>query len=282
MILPTFTLLVVFLLYPSINAIIKSFFQWRLGDYYNPKFIGLGNFVALLKDQVFIKSVGILAICVTWQLFILIFATMPLTYLVYKLGDSRTAGFFKTLYVLPYMIPLIVGVLFWKFFYDPNMGLLNAIFEFFGANSSNLPVWLGDKQTALPAILFVGFPYINPFNFLIFLAGFQSISDSLHDAALIDGAGPFAQFLRIDIPIIIPQIKILVMLTLIDGFQQYYIQMVLTNGGPNYATMVPGLWLYQKGIQAGNYGYGSAIGVFLFVIILLTTILVNGKLKKKD
>jgi len=282
MLLPTFTLLSVFLLYPAVNAIIKSFYQWRLIDYNNPVFIGLKNYVDLLHDKVFLKSLGILIVFVAWQLFVLTCATMPLTYMVYKLGDTKVAGIFKTVYVLPYMIPLIVGILFWRFFYDPNMGLLNAILDFLGFDVGRLPVWLGDKRTALPSILFIGFPYVNPFHFLILLAGFQSISDSLHDAALIDGAGSMTQFFSIDLPLVIPQMKLLIMLTIINGFQQYYLQMVMTNGGPNYATMVPGLWLYQKGIQAGKYGYGSAIGVFLFIIILVATIAANERIRKKD
>ena len=134
-------------------------------------------------------------------------------------------------------------------------------------------VWLGTNGIALIALLFVGFPFVGGFGYLIFLAAFQGIDKSIQEAAEVDGIGPVRRFFQIDLPMIKPQMMMLAMLQIITALQAYDNQLILTSG--RYGTMVPGLDMYQTAFGGGNYGYATAMGVILFVIIFIATSLQN-------
>jgi raffinose/stachyose/melibiose transport system permease protein len=278
---PSFLLLVVFNLYPAVDAIRKSFFFWKMSNYRNVRFVGLDNYLDLLQDAVFWKSFGTLAIFILWGFIVTFAILMPVTYLVYRLGDSRSGKWVQRLYVIPMMVPAMVIILFWRFFYDYQFGILNTVLKNIGL-SEYVRVWLGEKATALPSLLFMGFPWVGGFGFLILLAGFQGIDTALHEAAKIDGATAMDQFFRIDIPLIIPQAKILIILGMIGGLQQYGTQMIMTRGGPDYSTTVPGLIMFDTAFKLQNFGYGATQGVALFVIILVITIINNKYIQGKE
>ncbi len=279
--LPSLFFLFLFMIYPVYEAITKSFFDWKLSRYYDPDFVGFQNYIDIFSDELFIKSFGVLLAFIAWGFVTTMLFVVPVTYLVYKLGENRLGRFFQRAYVIPMMVPAMVLTLFWKFFYEPNFGMLNNLLRMAGQESWT-HVWLGEKGLALASLLFMGFPWISGFGFLVILAGFQGIDHSLHESAEIDGATGFQKFRKIDIPLIIPQLKILIMLGMIAGVQQFQNQMIMTNGGPEYSTTVPGLLMYKNAFQYENLGYGSAIGVILFVIILAFTVFANTKIKNAD
>ncbi|MDG0808150.1 carbohydrate ABC transporter permease [Cohnella rhizosphaerae] len=135
-------------------------------------------------------------------------------------------------------------------------------------------VWLGESQTtAIGSLLMKGFPWISGIGFLIYLAGFQSLDESFRESARMDGASGWKVFWRIDLPLILPQLKLTTILVLIGGIQQYGDQYILTKGGPGYDTTVPGLFLFNNAFNYGKLGIGSAAGVTLFLIIALFTVL---------
>lgn len=278
-ILPTLLLLATFKMYPAIDGIAKSFYNWKKMNYYMPKFIGLANYKRLFHDGEFWLSFGNLGIYIAANLVTTFCICLVITYLVHKLDNSKLAHFFQRAFVIPMMIPGMVVTLFWKFFYEYNDGLLNSILRGIGLGKY-ATVWLGNNLTAMPSIIFTGFPWIGGFAFLVFLSGFQSIDQSLGESANLDGANAFVKFFRIDLPLIVPQIKILLMLTLIDSIKQYDLFMVMTNG--QYKTMVPGLYMYQSAFSYGNYGYAASMGVVLFIIILALTIFQNKYIQKND
>ncbi len=278
---PSFLLLALFNLYPALDAIRKSFFFWKMSNYHSARFIGLRNYLDLFQDVVFWKSFGTLSIFILWGFFVTFCILMPVTYLVYRLGDSRSGKWIQRLYVIPMMVPGMVIILFWRFFYDYHYGILNTLLKNIGLSEST-HVWLGEKATALPALLFMGFPWVGGFGFLILLAGFQGIDTSLHEAAKIDGAKALDQFFHIDIPLIIPQAKILIILGMIGGLQQYGTQMIMTRGGPDYSTTVPGLIMFDTAFKLQNFGYGATQGVALFIIILLITMVNNKYIRSKE
>lgn len=270
---PSFFLLGLFSMYPAINAIEKSFFFWKESSIV-VKFIGLRNYVQLLHDGQFWHSFVNLGIFIVWG-FILTFAIlMPVTYLVYKLGENSCGKWFQRFYVIPMMIPGMVLTLFWRFFYDYNYGILNSLLKSIGLGNF-VHVWLGEKATALPSLLFQGFPWVGGFAFLILLSGFQGIDTSLHEAAEIDGARALQKFFSIDIPLIVPQAKLLIILGMIGGIQMYSQQLIMTQGGPDGATMVPGLQMYNEAFVIGDLGYGSTMGVAMFIVILIITLINN-------
>ena len=278
-VLPTLIMLMVFIFYPAIDSIYKSLHLWKTGNFFNPKFIGPDNYIKLLKDSEFGKSFFVLVIFVAVGIITLLCVNMTVTYLVYKLSGTKSGQIIQTAYIIPIMIPSMVITLYWKFFYEYQNGILNNILR--AMNLEKLTtVWLGTDATALISLLFVGFPFVGGFAYLIFLAAFQGIDDSIHESAMLEGISSWRMFLEIDIPLIKPQITMLTMLQVINGIQQFNIQMIMTNG--RYNTMVPGLDMYQKAFSGGNYGYASAMGVVLFVIIFIATLLQNKFAARND
>jgi raffinose/stachyose/melibiose transport system permease protein len=280
LLLPTFGLLAVFSYYPVLSGLYHAFFRW---DGYYSSYVGLANFRRFFNDPALIQAwkniTYLLIVSLATQL------TMPMlvAWLIYHLPHARTRYWYRVLYTLPIVVPAVVVWLIWIFMYT-NYGGLNAILSAIGLKSltltaSGIPrAWLGDAQTALLAIIFVGFPWINTINMLLYLAGFEAIPSEVQDAALVDGATGFAMFRRIELPLILGQVKLIVVLTTIGVIQGFQNILVMTQGGPGYATMVPGLRLFyaavpkSHSVEAPQMGYGSAIGVVLFAIIMAVTI----------
>src|SRR5262249_48113090 len=121
--------------------------------------------------------------------------------------------------------------------------------------------------------IFIGFPWVGGFALLIYYAGLQNIATDVFDSARIDGATGLTRFRAIDLPLLMGQVKLLVVLAIIGGLQGFQTQLLLTHGGPRYATMVPGMHLYQNAMQFDRMGYACAIGVALFLVILSITYL---------
>ncbi|OQA42371.1 MAG: sn-glycerol-3-phosphate transport system permease protein UgpA [Chloroflexi bacterium ADurb.Bin325] len=268
LILPTFILVALFNYYPAGSALYHSFFNWNGANLL--KFIGLDNFIALMKDSVFWLALGnMLKLTVASVIINLTFPLLAAA-LIFHLRALKLAYFYRVLFVIPMVVPAIVVLMIWRFIYSPNIGLLNEMLRAVNLGSVARP-WLGDFKLALAAIIFIGFPWISGFSTLIYLAGFQAIPTELLDAAAIDGASTWARFTRVELPLIMSQIKLIVILTIIGSFQGFTTIMIMTNGGPGQTTMVPGLYLYRNAMHYGKMGYACAIGTVLFLITMALT-----------
>ena len=268
--LPTFLLLFVLNYYPAGSALYHSFFNWNGANV--EVFVGFQNFVELLQDQNFhIAVVNVVKITLMRLAIALTFPLFAAT-LIYRMHDQKKAYTYKVLFVVPMVVTQVVVFLIWKFIYTPNGGVLNTLLEALGLQTFQR-TWLGDFRTALYSIVFVGFPWISGFQMLIYLAGLQNISVSIIEASTLEGVGSVRRFFMIELPLIASQIKVIVILTVITAVQGFVDVMVMTNGGPGKATLVPGLLLYKNAMQYGKMGYASAIGTLLFVVILTLTYL---------
>lgn len=274
---PVFLVMGIFKYYPAATAIVMSFFDWNGHNY--TVFIGFDNFVALWHDSVFLESLRNVGILMVTE--ILKTLTLPLlaAVLVCKLHSSRGREAYKILFVIPMVVPGMVIILMWKWIYNPTYGVLNQLISLLGGSGNQ--AWLGSADTALLSVILTGFPWIGGVAFLIYLGGLQAISEELYEAATIDGAGAWSRFIRIDLPLIAGQIRILIILAVIHAMNSFENILVLTNGGPGYTTMVPALHLYQQGFTYFKMGYASAIGTFLFVILFVLTI-ISFKFGKSD
>ncbi|MGI6567304.1 MAG: sugar ABC transporter permease [Firmicutes bacterium] len=269
LLVPTFLMLIAFNYWPAITALYRSLYAWD-GAFYQ-QFIGLGNFQEMFSDPIMITSFRNMALLTMgWVVIRVVFPLLGAE-LVFNLRSAWAQYFYRVIFVIPMVIPQIVTLLLWRFMY----GMYGPINEFLRvAGLGHLARgWLGDFDFALPAILFVGFPWIDAFNFLIFLAGLIAIPSSVLETALLEGAVGLRRIVMVDIPLILGQIKLVVVLTLINSIREYQMILVMTNGGPGWATMVPGLAMYQNAFLYGRMGYGSAIGTTLFVILLGLTYL---------
>ena len=282
LILPTFALLLVFNYYPVASGMIHAFYRW---DGYHSSYVGLENFTRFFTDTALVQSFKNLLLLLLFALATNLTVPLAVAALIYHLPHSGSRYWYRVGFTLPIVVPSVVVWLIWVFMYT-NYGGINTILTSLGLQSltltpSGLPrAWLGDQHTALLAIMFVGFPWVNTINMLLYLAGFEAIPTEMLDAAAVDGATGLGRFRYIELPLVMGQLKLIVVLTTIGVIQGFQSILVMTQGGPGYATMVPGLRLFIAAIPTGSVaaeapqmGYGSAIGLVLFVIIMALTII---------
>ena len=167
-------------------------------------------------------------------------------------------------------------VLLWKMIYNPSIGLINQSLTALGLERYT-HAWLAEESLAIWSIVFAGFPWVNVFAFLILLGGLLNINRNIFEAATIDGITIWGRFRRIDVPLIMPQIKLLIVFVFIGSIQDFTGVLVFTGGGPGISTYVPALQMFFQTAEGANLGYAASIGVFLFVLVLGATV-VNLKL----
>jgi raffinose/stachyose/melibiose transport system permease protein len=265
LVLPTMALLAIFMYIPAATALDRSFYAWD--GITRPVFVGLGNFSAMLADpdmqQAFINVLKLAAFAVSIQTFV----PLLVARLILAMRSTRLQYITRVLFVIPLVVPQVVIILIWGFLYDPDYGAINQILT--SLHLGNLAqAWLGDPKLAIYSIMFIGFPFVDGFGLLIYTAGLQAISAELLQAAAVDGAGPWSRFWRIELPLVVGQIRLLMVLNMIWAIQSFTSILILTQGGPGDATYVPGLALYWNAFQYEKMGYACAIGTALFVVML--------------
>lgn len=270
-ILPSALMIGIFTYYPTFMSVYYSFTNFSLRN--ETSFVGLDNYTEILRDDFYFRT-GILNMVILTVAGVIKTLTMPLlaAELVYWLRNTRHQYVFRTLFVLPAVVPDLVFALLWKQVYDPNTGLLNQVLDLVGLEQFQRG-WLGQDSTALWAIVWVGFPFISAFAFLIYLGGLLNINADLFDAARIDGAGVIARFRNIDAPLLVPQFRIMLFFAFAGTVQGFASIFILTGGGPGFSTYVPALQMYLR-IADGDFGYASAIGVILFACVCVATYVV--------
>lgn len=278
-ILPAAVLLLIFSYYPPLDAFYHSLTDW---DGTNANFIGLDNFVRVFKDGLFWRSFGTMLFLTLTCMVVGNICTLLLAELIYNNRNMRMSAFYRFMFVLPAIIPGIVTIMLWgKIILTgaPN-GILNTVIGWFGVKPQG---WFYAESTVLASIILYGFPWMGGTSFLIYLAGLNGIDESVIEAAKIDGITTFKRIIHIDLPMIKGQLKYFLIMGLIGGIQSYTLQYAITNGGPgdSYVSMVPGYYVYRAAINDSEYGYSCAMGVVLFVIILIITI-INNKLIKTE
>ena len=177
-------------------------------------------------------------------------------------------GFWRTIFYLPSVVSGVAVALIWMWFFQPDVGLFNALLAMIGIQG---PRWLFSEEWALPSIMLMSVWSIGP-SMIIFLAGLQSAPADLYEAAQIDGASSWQQFTSITIPMLSPQILFNTVLGVIGSYQVFTASFVTTEGGPNNATMTLVLYLYREGFLTARFGYASAIAWALFAIIMVFTL----------
>jgi raffinose/stachyose/melibiose transport system permease protein len=252
-----------------LSGFYHSFTYW---DIKITDWIGLENYERMLEDPITLIAWRNMAVLLVANIGVVL--TFPLlgAALVRHVRSGLGQFWWRMVFVLPIVVPGTVIVFIWRWIYGMEGGL-NVILRGVGLESITR-WWLGDPATALWAIVFVGFPWIAGLNFLVYLAGLQSISTELLDAALVDGAGPVRRFFAIELPLIRGQMLVLVALTLIFYIRSFDAPLIMTNGGPGSAgTLVPGLQMYRAVRDDLDLGYGSAIGTVLFAVTFLLMLL---------
>lgn len=264
--------LVTFNYIPAASAVYHAFTEWEIGG--DSVWIGLDNFRRMATDEVFLKSLSNLS---RLGLFVFIVSmTVPflVAEMIFHLKSERWNYLCRVAVVLPMVVPGVVVFMLWKYVYS-DAGILTELLTALGLHDW-VYGWLSHPKTALWAIAFVGFPFAHGFHVLIYYAGLANIPGSVLEAAQLDGLGALGRVFRIHIPLILQQVKLLVVVTVIgvvNGFESIYI--LTLDGGPGYETMVPGLHMYLSGFTYQQMGYACAIGLAMLVFLLVFTVTLN-------
>lgn len=275
LLLPSLLLIGVFSYYPAVRSLIGGFYAWN--GFSPPTYAGISQFKQYIQSPTFGPEVTHVGILVLGSIAITLVSQFSAAEIVTHL-PRRTARVVKYVLVLPIVFPPLVLIEVWDYLLEPGTGLIDRAASDIGLPH---PAWLSDPHTALVGILLIGFPWISNLGFLIFLGGLQNLPKDITDAARVDGTSLIKRTLHIDIPLLVPQFRIVIILSGIYAVQNFIPILLLTNGGPGTATLVPGLDMYQSAFQNDQYGYGMAIGTLLFAAMLVFTVIAMRALRPR-
>lgn len=233
-----------------------------------PQYIGIANYTEALRSELFRT--------VLTNTFLYVLFAAPLSVasslLLALLVNQRLRGItiFRTVYFFPVVTSMVAVAVVWSWLYNPEFGLINFVLrEAFGIDG---PRWLQSTSWAMPAIALMSVWKGIGYNMLIFLAGLQAVPVTLHEAAMIDGAGPVRRFFRITMPMLSPTTFFVVVITLIGSFQVFEQTYTMTQGGPANATLTLSYYIFQNAFQYFRMGYATAMAYILFALTLVVTI----------
>ncbi len=264
-VIPAVVLLVAFLVVPMIYTVYYSVFQYQIMRPDDITFIGLKNYVKLFGDsdfwQALKNTVYFTVIVVPCQCAL----ALALALLVSK--KFRGVAIFRTMYFSPQLTSMVVISILWTVLYNsnPNTGLINSLLTNLGFDSIN---FLSNEKTAMNSIIFMSAWQGAGYQMMIFLAGLQGIPGEQYEAASVDGATKFQQFLYVTIPGLQSTIKYVIMITMIQAMKLFTQPYVMTQGGPKNSTKTLVYYIYTQGFQNGNFGYACAVAAVFFVIVV--------------
>jgi raffinose/stachyose/melibiose transport system permease protein len=266
---PGLAVYLIFMVYPFLNTIYLSLTNWNGVDP-DKDFIGLANYTRMLGDGVALKA---FSNNVIW---VIIGTIAPVAIGLFQALLVWTSGhgtlFFRTIFFLPFILPLVVVGLVWQWIYNPLFGIINTALDSVGLEGLSRG-WLADPHTALYAVLIAAIWGASGFCFLILHASLQNVDMSTVEASMIDGANWFQRAWNIIIPQIAPQLTMVTTVTLIGGFSVFDIIFVMTGAGPGHASEVLATYTYKAAFQQNEAGYGSALAMLITALSLVSAVI---------
>ncbi|ACS99243.1 MULTISPECIES: carbohydrate ABC transporter permease [Paenibacillus] len=277
---PALILLILFSLLPIVVALVISFTNMDLAglaDWSNISFVGLDNYVDVLADPVFGKSILNTLFYVVIGVPLILIGSLLIAIIV-NFGGNRIFNAFRVIYYMPSVTNVVAVAVVWTLLYNPIFGLLNYLLD-----AVNLPAvpWLQDPIMAKISLIIMGAWRGIGLNMIIFIAALQGIPKSYYEAAQLDGAGNFRQLMYITIPMLRFAIFFVSITTMIGWLQFFEEPFIMTDGGPLDSTTSVALFIYHNGFQLSHFGYSAAGSFVLFFAIILITLL-QFKLQGKD
>ncbi len=239
-------------------------------------------------DPTLWKGFAVIFILVVANIFKMI-PSIATAVVIHRIVSEKAQYIYRVLFVVPMIIPQMVYLLIWKYFFEPTGGALNKILHWSGGmdllvymdkmmnwgvfNAGQNPAWLGNVHLIIPSLIMWGFPWVGVVGVLIYLAGLSSIGKELYEASDIDGINWLQKFFYIELPLIMTQVRINLILMIIGTLQGYGFILILLGdgGGPQGVALVPGLYMFRNAFVEGYAGYACALGLVLFIFILLLT-----------
>jgi len=284
-VVPTVVLIALFMYYPAASGIFHSFFRWNGADI--SEFNGMDNYVDLFGTIEFWNSFRV-AFIIGAANVVKMIPAIVVAVCIHRCSSARVQHLYRFLFVIPMIIPPLVGVLIWRtLFFEATTGYFNLFLDATGLHdvlvwldgalgwggvfhADRNPAWLGDPNLILAAVILWGFPWVGSFAILTHLAKLGNIDASIYEAAGIDGAGWFSRFRHIELPLLSGSIYVNLVLVIIGTIKDAGTILLLAGweGGPGGVVMVPALFMLRRAFLDGRMGYACAIGVILMVVVM--------------
>lgn len=276
MLLPDVLGLFVFVFIPIVYAFYISLHSWTgLSDMV---FIGLGNYVKMMKDRMFLKSV-IVTIKYTLMYVPSVFVLALLLANLLSALNRKVQSFFRTMFFVPYAISSVIAGIIWSFIYNPMQGFLNQILALAGIEKQR---FLASPTQALPSVVVVSVWLVLGYNTILFLSAIKDVPRDYYESAELDGAGPVRRFFSITLPLIKDTSVFVLITCTISSFQAYDQIKVMTSGGPASKTTTSVYYIFKEAFETYEMGYASALAFVLFIMIMALTVLQMVLTRKKE
>ncbi|WP_248926712.1 carbohydrate ABC transporter permease [Paenibacillus hamazuiensis] len=265
--LPAVLFVLLMMVFPIVYTVRISFFEWSMSATTPPKWVGLANYIALLKDARFWHAVNATFYFTVLALVLETVLGVAIAMLLYR--EFRGKNIVKTLFLLPMVATPVAMGLVWLLIYEPSIGVANMMLKSLGFKPL---LWLASQSQVIPSLVIVDVWEWTPMIALIVMAGLSTLPSDPYEAADVDGATLWQKFTHITLPLLRPTIIVAVMLRLIDVLKTFDIIYSTTQGGPNLASETLNLYGYVLGFQYFKLGMASALLVLFFILVMGLTL----------
>lgn len=265
---------------PMLDGVVNSFFTWSTKNP-EPVFVGFQNFINVLTDPVFHASIKNMMFFFIMNL-ILMFPSILCCVVLFRIKQKRSQYVYRVFLCLQMVVPSLVITLMWIFILGYDFGAVNNLLEQLGFDRVS---FLGDPALIKWTVILTGIPFVSANTCLIYLGGLNGISDSVWEAATLDGVGPVRKFFSLELPLIAGQFKLNLIGVIGASITAYSQQLLYYNTSVHESIMTPGLLMYLKAFPttgAADYGYSYALGLILFVVALTISLISMKLIKTQD
>lgn len=277
MLIPALLILGLVFIYPILRAFWLSWFTENLGTQLQPVFTGWDNYQRMLGDGRFWQSLSNTAVFTVISVILELVLGLVVALVLNKSFFGR--GTVRTIAIIPWALPTAVMGLAWAWIFNDQYGVVNDLLRRLGAIDTGIN-WLGTPVLAMTALIVADVWKTTPFIAIILLAGLQSISDDLYEAHKMDGASPWQSFYQITLPLLMPQILIALLFRFAQSFGVFDLVQVMTGGGPAGSTETVSIYIYSTVMRYLDFGYGAALVVVTFLLLVLAIAIVAGLLRQ--
>jgi multiple sugar transport system permease protein len=263
---PLIVLFTIFLIVPTVSAFVRAFQQYSLGGVEENRWIGFGNYVRMAQEWRFRNSLRVTLIYAAALVIIPYLISLPMALFMNMKMKARAV--FRTIFFLPVVTPVSAAGLVFVFLFNTDFGIINSVLLQIGLIQEPIS-WLGRAATAIPATLTMIVWSNAGFNAVTLLAGLQTITKDVLDAAAIDGAAGWSLFRHITLPLLKPASITVITWGLVTAFSLFGPIYVMTQGGPGVATEVLGMYIYSNAFHYWQLGYATALSTVVFIICLI-------------
>ena len=263
--LPSLFFFLTFVVYPMVMCIITSFFDSNMGKNTKDVFIGLGNYIELFRDQVFLGALKNTFVIVLVSVPVVMVFSLWVANCIYDMTPWLTS-LFRVVFYLPVVTGSVAVTVVWKWMFNNRLGIFNYILKSLGIIEKNIN-WLGDSKYALGCIILILLTTSVGQPIVLYVSALGNVDQSLVEAAEVDGANRRQVFWKIKWQQIMPTTLYILIITMINSFQCFAFIQLLTSGGPNHSTDTIMYYIYYNAFKLYRYGYGNAMGVILMIII---------------